>query len=228
MFISGKSSTFAARNTNLSSVNGLIVNLFMLFSAQYSDLRLILPWIRIRREQRAMRAIAEQRRRIMTKEEVAADSALIMEQLEKMSAFRDAKVILMYYPIHNEVDLRPLLTKYSDKTFLLPVTHRRSMEVRPYDGEDMMRKGRMGVPEPQTSTYKGAIDLIIVPGTLFDQHCHRIGRGGGYYDRFLRKHPYCKKIGVCYAFQLKKHTIPHLWLDQKVDRVVTPQKTIGL
>ena len=201
----------------------------MLFDAQIHDLRSIIPWIRIRREQRAMRAIVEQRRRILTPEEVASESALIIAQLEKMSAFREAKVVLLYYPVHKEVDLRPLLTKYAgEKTFLLPVTHRHSMEVRPYDGEDMMRKGRLGVPEPQTETYHGPIDLIIVPGTIFDQHCHRIGRGGGYYDRFLRKHALCKKIGVCYSFQLKKHTIPHLWLDQKVDRVVTPQKTIGL
>jgi len=164
----------------------------------------------------------------MSEQEVQEQSALIIAQLEQMSAFQEAKVVLLYYPIHNEVDLRPLLTKYEgQKTFLLPVTHRHSMEVRPYDGEDMMRKGRMGVPEPQTETYKGHIDLILVPGVVFDNHCHRIGRGGGYYDKYLSKHPLAKKIGVCYNFQLKKHDIPHLWHDQKMDRVITPQKTIG-
>ena len=175
-----------------------------------------------------MRAVVEQRRRIMSEQEVQEQSALIIAQLEQMSAFQEAKVVLLYYPIHNEVDLRPLLTKYEgQKTFLLPVTHRRSMEVRPYDGEDMMRKGRMGVPEPQTETYKGHSDLILVPGVVFDNHCHRIGRGGGYYDKYLSKHPLAKKIGVCYNFQLKKHDIPHLWHDHKMDRVITPQKTIG-
>jgi len=164
----------------------------------------------------------------MTPEEVAEQSGRIIAQLERMSMFRNAQTVLLYYPIHNEVDLRPLLKKYEgQKTFLFPVTHRHSMEVRPYDGEDMMRKGRFGVPEPQTETYKGAIDLIIVPGVVFDQHCHRIGRGAGYYDRFLRKYINAHKIGVCYTFQLKKHTIPHTWLDRKMDRVVTPQQTIG-
>ncbi len=164
----------------------------------------------------------------MSEQEVQEQSALIIAQLEQMSTFQEAKVVLLYYPIHNEVDLRPLLTKYEgQKTFLLPVTHRHSMEVRPYDGEDMMRKGRMGVPEPQTETYKGHIDLILVPGVVFDNHCHRIGRGGGYYDKYLSKHPLAKKIGVCYNFQLKKHDIPHLWHDHKMDRVITPQKTIG-
>jgi 5-formyltetrahydrofolate cyclo-ligase len=200
----------------------------MLFESQIHDILSWLPWVRIRREQAALRAIVEQQRRIMTKEQVAEQSEQIIAQLEQMSSFREARVVLLYYPIHNEVDLRPLLTKYEgQKTFLLPVTHRHSMEVRPYDGEDMMRKGRYGVPEPQTQTYKGPIDLIFVPGVVFDQHCHRIGRGGGYYDKFLAHQHHAKKIGVCYAFQLKKHDVPHKLSDHKMDRVVTPQKTIG-
>ena len=200
----------------------------MLFEAQIHDFFSWLPWVRIHKEQKALRAVIEQRRRILTPEEVAADSARIISPIEQMSAFRDAKTVLIYYPVHNEVDLRPLLAKYGDqKTFLFPVTHRHSMEVRPYDGEDMMRRGRYGVPEPQTKTYKGHIDVIFVPGVVFDQHCHRIGRGAGYYDKFLSKQHLAKKIGVCYAFQLKKHTIPHSLHDHKMDRVVTPQRTIG-
>jgi len=199
----------------------------MLFESQIHDFMMWLPWVRVRREQSALRAIMEQRRRVMSPEEVTGQSELIMAQLEQMSAFKEARTVLLYYPIHNEVDLRPLLTKYAgQKTFLLPVTHRRSMEVRPYDGEDMMRKGRLGVPEPQTQTYTGSIDLIIVPGVAFDHHRHRIGRGGGYYDRFLSKHASVKKIGVCYTFQLK-HAIPHSLHDVKMDRVITPQQAIG-
>ena len=113
----------------------------MLFDSQIYDIKSWLPWIRIRREQSAMRAIVEQRRRMLTKEEVEKDSALIMSQLEQMSAFVEAQTVLMYYPVHNEVDLRPLLAKYQgQKTFLFPVTHRHSMEVRPYDGEDMIQR----------------------------------------------------------------------------------------
>jgi len=200
----------------------------MLFESQIHDFVAWLPWVRVRREQGALRAIVEQRRRMLSPEEIAADSKLICAQIEQMSAFQEARSVLIYYPVHNEVDLRPLLEKYQDqKTFLFPVTHRHYMEIRPYDGEEMMRKGHYGVPEPQTEEYKGAIDLILVPGVVFDQHRHRIGRGGGYYDKFLRKHPMAVKIGVCFTFQLKKHTIPHWFNDHKMDRVVTPQQTIG-
>ena len=108
----------------------------MLFESQFLDLKLLFPWVRARREQTALRGVVEQQRRILTPEQVAEQSALVIAQLEQMSLFREAKTILLYYPIHNEVDLRPLLAKYADqKTLLLPVTHRHSIEVRPYDGE---------------------------------------------------------------------------------------------
>lgn len=200
----------------------------MLFESQIQDFFALTPWTRARKEKANLRAIAEQNRRLLSPEKVAADSARIIEQIEQMSVFQNAKTVMLYYPIHNEVDLRPLLAKYEgQKTFLFPVTHRHSIEVRPYDGEDMMRKGRFGVPEPQTDTYRGSIDVIFVPGVLFDCYRRRIGRGGGYYDRFLSRQRHAVKIGVCYSFQLKQHSLPHTWLDHKVDRVVTPDQTIG-
>jgi len=201
----------------------------MLFKSQLLDFWRSLPWVYARRKQLSQRGVVEQQRRILTPEQVADYSARIIAQIEQMSVFRNAKTVMLYYPIHNEVDLRPLLSKYAgEKTFLLPVTHRhRRMEVRLYDGEESMRKGRYGVPEPQTDTYSGPIDLILVPGVIFDYHCHRIGRGGGYYDRFLRHQRHACKVGVCYPFQLQKKDIPHTWLDVRVNRVVTPQQTIG-
>lgn len=201
----------------------------MLFKSQILDFLRTLPWFRARRKQLAQRGVVEQRRRILTREEVEKDSALIIARIEQMSAFREAKTVMIYYPIRNEVDLRPLLSKYAgEKTFLLPVTHRRGrMEVRPYAGEESMRKGRYDIPEPQTAAYRGAIDLILVPGVVFDRQCNRIGRGGGYYDRFLRRHRHSFKVGVCYSFQLQQRPIAHTLLDIRMDRVVTPQQTIG-
>ena len=67
----------------------------MLFDSQIHDFKSWLPWVRIRREQAALRAIVEQRRRMLTPEEVAADSARICEQIEQMSAFREAHTVLI-------------------------------------------------------------------------------------------------------------------------------------
>ena len=199
----------------------------MLFESQIHDFIALLPWVKARKEQTSLRGIVEQQRRMLSPEQVAEQSALIIARIEQLPAFQKAQTVLLYYPIHNEVDLRPLLAKYEgQKTFLLPVTHRHSMEVRPYAGEEQMKRGHFGVPEPQTATYKGAIDLILVPGVAFDKRCHRIGRGGGYYDKFLSKHLLAKKVGVCYDFQLRKHDIPHTLHDHQMDIVITPQVTI--
>lgn len=200
----------------------------MLFESQFADLKALLPWNRTKKRKRAMRAIIEQRRRMLEPDKRDEYSRQIMEQIERMHEFRHAKSVLLYYPIHNEVDLRPLLEKYRhDKVMLLPVTHKHWIEVRPYDGEDMLRRGHYGVPEPQTEEWTDGIDLILVPGVAFDSYCNRMGRGGGFYDKFLRHHRHSYQIGVCYDFQCKHETIPHGLLDHRVDRVVTPSKTIG-
>ena len=166
---------------------------------------------------------------IYPKEQAKADSEAIMSRLEQLPCFRDAQTIMIYYPIHNEVDLRPLLQRYEGKkTFLLPVTHRRSIEPRQYLGEEQMQRGNYSVPEPQTATFKGKIDLILVPGVVFDLQCNRIGRGAGFYDRFLKKHRRVTQLGVGYDFQVKNREIPHSFSDKPLDGVITPNQSIGL
>ena len=63
----------------------------MLFESQIHEFKAWLPWCRVRNEQRALRAIVEQQRRIMTPEQVAEQSGLIITQLEQMAAFREAQ-----------------------------------------------------------------------------------------------------------------------------------------
>lgn len=201
----------------------------MLFASQLHDLKNLFPWVVLKKEKQAMRALIEQKRRIYPHKQIKADSEAIIARLEQLPCFRDAQTIMIYYPIHNEVDLRPLLQRYKgQKTFILPVTHRKSIEPRQYLGEETMQKGQYSVPEPQTTTYEGKIDLILVPGVIFDLKCNRIGRGAGFYDRFLKKHKDVPQLGVAYDFQIKNHDIPHSHFDKPVDGVITPSRSIGL
>ena len=201
----------------------------MLFESQIHDLSNLFPWVVTRKKKQSLRALVEQKRRIYPKEQAKADSEAIMSRLEQLPCFRDAQTVMIYYPIHNEVDLRPLLQRYEGKkTFLLPVTHRRSIEPRQYLGEETMQRGRYSVPEPQTATFKGKIDLILVPGVVFDLQCNRIGRGSGFYDRFLKKHRRVTQLGVGYDFQVKNREIPHSFSDKPLDGVITPNQSIGL
>ncbi len=200
----------------------------MLFESQILDFMRHLPVTRVAKEKAEIRGLDAQRRRVMSAEEVKEGSHKIVEQIERMTCWKNAKTVMLYYPIENEVDLRSLVKNYADeKIFLLPATLPGHMiEVRQYVKHEPLLKGRFGIPEPKTPAWKGDIDIILVPGVAFDKDLHRLGRGGGYYDRFLKRLKAGMKIGVCYDFQLH-NDLPHAIFDQMMDRVVTPSKTIG-
>lgn len=199
----------------------------MLFQSQLTELLHLLPAWRKQSVKKAMRGILEQKRRILTDEQIAAQSADILAHLEALPEFQAAKVVMAFYPIRHEVDMRPLLNKYKDeKVILLPVAHRQTIELRRFIGRKDLKLGRFGIPEPQTPTYDGPRpDMIIVPGVGFDRKHNRLGRGRGYYDRFLRSMRGAMKVAVAYDFQIVKE-IPHNFLDKKVDRIITPTEVI--
>ena len=198
----------------------------MLFEANIKDLLSLLPQRRLHRAKQSLRELLIQKRRMMSAEERTAQSALILSQLEKMTVFQEAKTVLLYYPKNNEVDVLPLFKRYKrDKVLLLPVTHRRGMTANPYEGNDKMHRGKVGIPEPTTPPYEGEIDLIIVPAVAFDKQGNRLGRGGGYYDRFLKKQSHATVIGVGYDFQLVDE-VPVRQHDQKMHRIILPSQTI--
>lgn len=168
----------------------------------------------------------EQRRRILPEDVVAADSARIIAAIEQHPAFRVARHVLVYYPIRHEVDLRELVNRYQgEKTFYFPVSHRHGLEVRPFDGFDNMQRGKFGIPEPQTPSYEGDLDLIILPGVAFDKKLNRLGRGGGYYDRYLSKTSHINTMGVAYDFQVIS-AVPCQRHDHRVKILVTPSTVI--
>lgn len=200
----------------------------ILFAGQIHDLIALLPWSQIKKQKRSIREIFEQRRRIYDKTQAAEDSQKLVEHISHLACFREAKTIMLYKPVHNEINLQGILDLYKDqKTLLLPVTHRHSIKAHPYTGEENLKHGKYRISEPTTAPYKGSIDLILVPGVAFDKHLHRLGRGGGFYDKFLRQHSHAIKIGVGYDFQIYKKDLPHTLQDTRLDGVITPSKSIG-
>lgn len=198
----------------------------MLFESNIKDLLSLLPQRRLHRAKQRMRELLIQKRRMLSAEERTAQSELILSQLEKMTVFREAKTVLLYYPKNNEVDVLPLFKRYKrDKVLLLPVTHRNGMTANPYEGNDKMHRGKVGIPEPTTPPFEGNIDVIIVPAVAFDKEGNRLGRGGGYYDRFLKKQSHATIIGVGYDFQLVDE-VPVRKHDQKMHRIILPSQTI--
>ena len=187
----------------------------------------ILKWRKSR-----LRAKIQRKLQRMTDRERSDMSYALIDRLERNEEFRKAEVVMLYYPIGREPDLRPLLEKYKDeKVLLLPVAHRTRLEMRRYTGRQNLHRGRFGIPEPRSSAPESeemssaaeefVPSLIIVPGVAFDRNFNRLGRGGGYYDRFLRHYGKAAKYAVAYDFQVVK-SVPVESTDTPIDGIITP------
>ena len=119
----------------------------------------------------------------------------------------DPHTILLYSALPDEVPTQGLMDELvaQGKTVLLPrVIDDKDMELRRYTGPQDLQEGAYGILEPtgERFTDHEAIDVAIVPGMAFDAEGHRLGRGKGYYDRFLSRVPYLHKIGLCFSWQI--------------------------
>jgi 5-formyltetrahydrofolate cyclo-ligase len=175
---------------------------------------------RIRREMREMRGALT-----LEDKEQAAD--LIFEKIESMEEFRNAQNILIYWSTKNEVPTHRVVRKWSSyKQILLPSVEGSKLTIKPYLSEHLMKTGALNIMEPDTDqVHLDSIDMVIVPAVAFDNDLNRLGRGKGFYDRFFHK-IHVTKIGIGYDFQLVDK-IPAMTSDAKMDRIVTPNKTIG-
>lgn len=195
----------------------------MLFESLIIDFLELLPGNRLKQDKKRMRELLAQKRRLLSKEDIAEQSSKVVAAVEQMPSFQSAKTVLIYYPTHNEVDLLSLIKRYKkEKIFLFPVVHRKTMTACPYEGNAKMHRGKFNIPEPTTEPYVGDIDLILVPGVGFDKRGNRLGRGGGYYDKFItRLGRKTLLVGVGYDFQLVEEVPANRW-DKRLDYVVTP------
>lgn len=182
-------------------------------------------WLKFRKER--LRKKMKHLRRNIGHEVRTAKSQIIANIIEELPLFQNAQTVLLYYPIGREVDSSMLLHKWHNKkVMLLPSVVDHHMELHQYVGHEAMKKGKFGIPEPTTDVWKGEkIDLILVPGVAFDRQKYRMGRGGGYYDRFLSKHMDVPTIGLAYDFQIvDKLPIQHH--DQRMQYIVTEKQII--
>lgn len=136
----------------------------------------------------------------------------------------DSRTILVYSALPDEVPTQALLDLLvkQGKTVLLPrVISDTDMELRCYTGRHDLQLGAYGILEPtgELFTVYDTIDVAIVPGMAFDAEGYRLGRGKGYYDRFLTRVPYLYKIGLCFSWQMVDK-VPHDKHDIVMDEVI--------
>ncbi len=156
-----------------------------------------------------------------TKEQLAEQSSVIMGKIEAREDFAKAGIVMLYCSLPDEVQTMQFIEKWRfKKQIILPTVVGDDIIPVRLDNDTTFAEGDFNIQEPQNNPYTGDYDLIIVPGVAFDKNCNRLGRGRGYYDRFLCQHPNVKKIGICFDFQLVDE-IPTEPTDIKMDEIVS-------
>ena len=144
------------------------------------------------------------RRKEMPAEEVRAKSAAICRRVMETEAFQKAQTVCVYLPIRNEVDTAGLIEacRAAGKRTAAPRIREGGMEFYYFSSQEELKEGMYGIHEPSGSEKVREKALIVMPGVAFDRELHRIGHGGGYYDRYLTAHPEHETIAIAYDFQV--------------------------
>ena len=160
-------------------------------------------------DKKELRAVIRAQKRAMTNAQIDACSEKLAALFRAHPLYQQAKSIYGYLPYNQEVRTVPMLrqAQLDGKRVAVPKVFGDTMKFLWLDDLDAVSLGYCNIPEP-TADGPEADDeeaLVLMPGLVFDKAGHRIGYGGGFYDRYLAAHPH-PTIALCYDFQL----LPHL------------------
>ncbi len=174
-----------------------------------------------------LRNILLERLKKQTEQERKSKSKLIEEKLLKQEEFIKAERVMFYLAFDGEVNTESMINKARGfgKKIYVPVCDTRHKTLRPciLMEDSRLDKGPYQTLEPQTKTDLSVdkLDLVIVPALAFDKNGNRLGRGKGYYDRFLKTvSGRTYSIGLAFDFQILP-TLPVEQNDMSVDKVLS-------
>lgn len=140
--------------------------------------------------------------------------------------------VMFYWPMWDEVDIAEVVMNHleqHDQVILMRFGRNSTMLPRFVFSTHDLKKNRFGIWVPKRECIEAdleEIEAVILPARAYDRHCNRIGRGYGYYDRFLSQPEFTgEAIGVAYEFQLCDQ-VPVEDHDSPVDLIITEQQTI--
>ena len=169
-------------------------------------------------------------RRALSAEAQREAEEAVFARVSALNAYRRARTVMAYAAARGELPLGRVFADVlaAGKTLVLPrCAGEGVMHGYRVDTPDRLVKGAYGILEPGADCPRvepEEIDLILVPGTAFDVRGHRIGQGGGYYDRYLNR-TRAVRVGVCHDFALLS-AVPSEAHDARMDIVVTPGRTV--
>ena len=153
-----------------------------------------------------LRQQIRQQKRAMTDAQIEEKSARLGQLFAETEAYRNASTIYGYLPYNQEVRTVPMLERAlrDGKRVAVPKCYGDEMRFIYLEDLSQVEKGYAGIPEPIADgpVAEDTSALVLMPGLAFDPQGHRIGYGGGFYDRFLEKEPNHPTVALCYDFQM--------------------------
>lgn len=156
-------------------------------------------------EKRAIRKRVFASRKACSDENVKNWSREITRKVTGLPEFQKAGHILIYADYNHEVMTGFLIEAAwkAGKETAVPKVEGKDMIFYRLTDFSQLEPGYFGIPEPSAGEKVHWEDsLMIMPGVAFDRKGNRVGYGGGFYDRFLEKHPDIKKVAVAFDFQV--------------------------
>jgi 5-formyltetrahydrofolate cyclo-ligase len=168
-------------------------------------------------------------------DELQKASNQILQKLITLEDYKNASQIIIYSSLKDEVQTQEMINHILRdlKEVLLPRINSETkiMEFCPiFNPTEQLQPGKYGILEP-LSDIKAVetthTNLILVPGRVFGIQGQRIGRGKGYYDKFLEKEKQAIRIGISFESQVTTALIPQFDHDQKMDFILTEKRLIS-
>lgn len=180
------------------------------------------------RTKEEIRKEVREKKRQMSLKEIGSKSKRIFSRLEALPLWKEENVIFSYVSYNQEVATRIRMENWiqSGKKLAVPKVMGDQISFFLISSLDELVEGYQGIWEPVTRECADEKDgIILMPGLAFDNQFHRLGYGGGFYDRYLNEHQKAKftRIALAYEYQVYEE-IPSQPHDQWVDVIITEQR----
>lgn len=169
-------------------------------------------------DKKELRRYIREKKQAMTDRQILDASARLAEKFFESDLYRQAKTVYGYLPYNQEVRTVPMLEQAirDGKQVAVPKVYGDDMRFILMDDMSAVAPGYAGIPEPVADgpVADDKTALVLMPGLAFDPEGHRVGYGGGFYDRFLENEPDHPTLALCYDFQMlpkietEEHDIP--------------------
>lgn len=154
----------------------------------------------------ALRKEIREKKRSMTAAQIEEASVRLATLFYNSAYYKKAKTIYGYLPYNQEVRTVPILERAlrDGKRVAVPKVYGDEMKFIFITDLNAVEAGYAGIPEPvaDTPVADDPEALVLMPGLAFDPAGHRIGYGGGFYDKFLAAEPSHPTVALCYEFQM--------------------------